>query len=74
MGAPSAQSRMWSHTAFAADAAELALRAAITAAPRFWTVGSKVADFHSASSVGAAPFTLQWETSGYCVDEWLPQM
>ena len=39
---PSAQSRMWSIAAFAAEAADEEPRAAMTAAPRFATVGMNV--------------------------------
>ena len=40
-GVPRCQERMWSMAAFAADAAELAPRASMIAAPRLATVGMK---------------------------------
>ena len=48
-GVPCHQDFMWSQAALAADMAELALRALSTAAPRFWTVGTKVSRSQSSS-------------------------
>src|SRR3954454_5845147 len=46
------------------------------AAPRCWTVGSKLASIQSWSTSSAAlpPLTWAWKTSGYWVAEWLPQI
>mmetsp|Transcript_21719 Transcript_21719/g.53068 ORF Transcript_21719/g.53068 Transcript_21719/m.53068 type:complete len:202 (+) Transcript_21719:185-790(+) len=79
-GVPSAQSRTWSTMALAALMAELSLRAAMIAAPRFCTVLRKSPSSHASSFTAArtvclapsAPTTSAWFTSGYCVDEWLP--
>ena len=53
-------------------------RAAMTAAPRCWTVGMKSFSSHPrsppAASNAGAPATCAWNTSGYCVAEWLPQI
>ena len=40
---------IWSEAALAADMADDSFLAAITAAPRFWTVGRKTVLSHSAS-------------------------
>jgi hypothetical protein len=48
---PSAQSRMWSMAALAADAADDRPRASMMAAPRLPTVGRKVLAFHSWSLI-----------------------
>src|SRR5512144_1715551 len=67
---PSAQVRMWSIAALAADAADDAPRASMTAAPRLATVGMKVPSTHSwspISSYALFPPTWQWKRSGYCV-------
>src|SRR6266567_7013638 len=62
---------------FAADSAEDAPRALITAAPRFWHCGTKVFSSQARSvmtSVAGLPLILALVKSGYCVLEWLPQM
>mmetsp|Transcript_4635 Transcript_4635/g.12341 ORF Transcript_4635/g.12341 Transcript_4635/m.12341 type:complete len:288 (+) Transcript_4635:360-1223(+) len=73
---PCTQSRMWSAIALAADIADESPRAWMTAAPRLCTVLMNAPSSHARSSVSrtASPSTLAWRTSGYCVDEWLPQM
>src|SRR5690348_18361064 len=73
---PSAQVRMWSIAADAADAAEDAPRALMIAAPRCCTVGMNSFSYHawSTSDNAGLPLTVAWWRSGYCVDEWLPQM
>ncbi len=75
-GVPSAQLRMWSMAAEAAEAADEAPRALITAAPRFCTVGMKLSrtQVSSTSSGAGRPSTVAWLMSGYWVVEWLPQM
>ncbi len=76
-GVPYNQSLMWSHAALAADMAEDSFRLAITAAPRFWTVGKNTVFNHSSSLMtwgAGVPSMVAWEASGYWVDEWLPQM
>ena len=76
-GVPSAQSCMWSIAAFAAEAAEEAPRASIIAAPRLATVGMKSFSSQAwsfTSSAALSPLTSQWNRSGYCVVEWLPQI
>ncbi len=58
---PSAQSRIWSMAALAADAADDTPRAAMMAAPRLPTVGKKVPTFQAWSlimSLTLAPATL----------------
>ena len=63
--------------ALAAEAALLNLRAFMTAAPRCCTVVMNSPESHSESvttDVMGLPPTEPCETSGYCVDEWLPQM
>ena len=73
---PSAQSRTWSSAALAADAADDAPRASMIAAPRCCTVGMNSFSIHawSTSSPAGLPSTCAWNTSGYCVAEWLPQI
>src|SRR5215472_17577916 len=75
-GVPSAQSRMWSMAAEAAEAAEEAPRALMMAAPRCCTVGmnSLRTQLSSTSFAAGLPFTVAALISGYCVEEWLPQM
>ena len=46
---------MWSEAALAADMAELSFLAAITAAPRFWMVGTKTVFTQSLSRLAGAP-------------------
>ena len=46
---------MWSEAALAVDMAELSFLAAITAAPRFWTVGTKTVFTLSLSRLAGAP-------------------
>ena len=48
---PSAQSRMWSIAALAADAADETPRAAMIAAPRLPTVGRKTSSFQAWSLI-----------------------
>ena len=74
---PSTQSRTWSIAALAAEAALDAPRASMIAAPRFCTVGMNSFSIQSRSSTASAasaPLTLAWNTSGYWVAEWLPQI
>ena len=76
-GVPSAQSRMCSMVAFAAEAADDEPRAAMMAAPRLATVGMKSFSSHSWSPTASAAFlpaTSALNRSGYCVAEWLPQI
>src|SRR5688572_5731649 len=76
-GEPRAQVRMWSTAALAAEAADDAPRASMIAAPRFCTVGMKSDSIHPWSSTTSAagfPSTSAWNTSGYWVAEWLPQI
>src|SRR6201996_7477685 len=76
-GVPSTQSCTWSIAALAAEAALDAPRASMIAAPRFCTVGMKSFSIHAWSSIASAPLpplTLAWNTSGYWVAEWLPQI
>ena len=49
MGVPAKMLFIWSEAALAADMADDSFLAAITAAPRFWTVGRKTVLSHSAS-------------------------
>ena len=68
-GVPSTQSCTWSMAAFAADAADDAPRASMTAAPRFCTVGMKslVSQARSVTTSAAGlPSTSAWKMSGYC--------
>src|SRR5690242_10247820 len=63
--------------ALAADAALDAPRASMIAAPRFCTVGMKSFSIHPWSpitSAASSPLTLAWNTLGYWVAEWLPQI
>src|ERR1700733_5022960 len=73
---PSAQSRMWSIAADAAEAADDAPRALMIAAPRCCTTGMNVSSSHfwSTSDFAGLPFTTVWLISGYCVAEGLPQI
>src|ERR1035437_1848308 len=74
---PSSQSRALSTVADAADAADDEPRAAMMAAPRFWTVGMKSASSQAWSLTSCAafwPLTSVWKMSGYCVAEWFPQI
>src|SRR3954466_15981879 len=75
-GVPANQSCMWSMAADAAEAADDAPRALMIAAPRCCTVGMKLSSYHlrSTSECAALPSTVQKLRSGYCVDEWLPQI
>src|SRR5215831_1071523 len=76
-GVPSIQLRMWSIAAFAALAAEESPRASMIAAPRFWTIGMKLFSSQGWSLIIGQIFLpphSAWNTSGYCVAEWLPQM
>ena len=64
--------------AFAAEAADDKPRALMTAAPRCCTVGMNSDSSHcwslpTASNAGL-PLTSAWNTSGYCVAEWFPQI
>ena len=70
------QSRMHSTVALAAEAAEEAPRASIMAAPRLATVGMNSFSIQASSTrlVAFWPATSAWKTSGYWVEEWLPQM
>src|SRR5262245_48571416 len=68
---------MWSMAPLAAEKAELALRAAITAAPRFCTAGTNVLSSHARSvitSVARRPLIFALVKSGNWVLLWLPQM
>src|SRR5947208_2700975 len=63
--------------AFAALAAEDNPRASMIAAPRFWIVGMKVFSSQSMSLIIGQAFLpphSAWNTSGYWVAEWFPQM
>src|SRR2546422_1852152 len=74
---PWIQARTWSMAAFAALAAEDSPRASMIAAPRFWIVGMKVFSSHSWSLIIGQTFLpphSAWNTSGYWVTEWFPQM
>src|SRR3546814_3472892 len=77
-GLPRTQSWTWSMAALAAEAAELEPRASMMAAPRFCTVGMKSLSSHAWSEPAASkpfvPATSAWNTSGYWVAEWLPQI
>src|SRR2546425_6973999 len=73
---PESQSRTWSIAALAALAAEERPRASMTAAPRFCTVGTNVDSSQDWSLIigqSFLPSASAWNTSGYCVAEWLPQ-
>src|SRR5205823_8874059 len=62
--------------AFAALAADDRPRASMTAAPRFCTLGMNVFSSHAGSLISGQSFlpsASAWNTSGYCVAEWLPQ-
>ena len=66
-----------SMAALAAEAAEDRPRAAMMAAPRFWTVVRKSPCSHAVSPMTSAaglPSILAFATSGNWVAEWLPQM
>src|SRR5918992_43595 len=61
----------------AAEAAEEEPRASMIAAPRLATVGMKVFSTQSWSPITSAAFLppiSAWNTSGYWVAEWLPQI
>ena len=61
----------------AAEAAEEEPRASMIAAPRLATVGMKSFSIQSWSPTTSAAFLpaiSAWNTSGYCVAEWLPQI
>src|SRR6185312_1805703 len=76
-GLPSSQSRAASTVADAAEAAEDAPRASMIAAPRLATVGMKSFSIQLWSLTTSAAFlppTSAWNTSGYWVAEWLPQI
>src|SRR3954468_19865832 len=63
--------------ALAAEAALERPRASMMAAPRCWTVGRNVPSIQAWSSISSAaflPLTSAWNTSGYWVAEWLPQI
>src|SRR5581483_708089 len=67
----------WSRAPLAADMAELEPRALMTAAPRFWIIGTNVfsSQARSVMTSGAGlPLIFALVKSGYCVLEWLPQM
>src|SRR3954468_14526733 len=73
---PFTQSRTWSMAAFAALAADERPRASMMAAPRFCTVGMNVVSSQAWSLIIGQilfPSVSAWNTSGYCVAEWLPQ-
>ena len=72
---PRNQSRMWSIAAEAAEAAELAPRASMTAAPRLPTVGRNVSRYHawSTHSVAGLPSMVAKRISEYMEGAWLPQ-
>src|SRR5258707_384768 len=73
---PSIQSRTWSMAAFAALAADDSPRASMIAAPRFCTVGmNSFSSQFMSLTIGQIflPSHSAWNTSGYCVAEWLPQ-
>src|SRR5829696_1372123 len=76
-GLPSSQLRAASMVADAAEAAELAPRASMIAAPRLATVGMKSFSIQAWSLTTSAAFLppiSAWNTSGYWVAEWLPQI
>src|SRR3954452_22419135 len=62
--------------ALAAEAADDAPRTSMIAAPRLATVGVNTSrvQVSSTSIVAFVPLTSAWDRSGYCVEEWLPQM
>src|SRR5438094_8427086 len=67
----------WSMAPLAADRAEDAPRALITAAPRFWHCGTNVFSSQARSvmtSVAGRPLIRAFVKSGNCVLEWLPQI
>src|SRR6516225_9075030 len=73
-GVGASQFLTWSMAPLAADRAELAPRALMTAAPRFWTCGTKVFSnqVRSVITSGARrPLISALVKSGYCVLEWL---
>src|ERR1019366_3774415 len=73
---PATQSLTWSMAALAAEAAEEAPRASMTAAPRLPTLGRNsfsIQDWSSTTPAARRPPTLAWKRSGYMVGEWLPQ-
>ena len=62
---------IWSEAAFAADMADDNFRAAMTAAPRFCTVGKKtvLSQLSSLITSGAGfPLIVAWAASGNWVD------
>src|SRR3954453_9063505 len=62
---------------FAADSADDAPRALMTAAPRFWHCGTNVFSSQLRSvmtSAAGRPLTFALVKSGYCVLLWLPQI
>src|SRR4029079_11640379 len=74
---PSSQSRAASVVADAAEAADEAPRASMIAAPRLATVGMKsfsIQFWSLTTSAAFLPPTSAWNTSGYWVAEWLPQI
>src|SRR3970040_1999676 len=74
-GVPSTQLRMWSMAALAALAAEDRPRASMIGAPRLCTVGMNVPSSQAVSLIIGQTFLPShsaWNTSGYCVAEWLP--
>src|SRR6201999_2147721 len=77
LGLPSSQSLAASVVADAAEAADEAPRASMIAAPRLATVGMKSFSIHAWSLTTSAAFLppiSAWNTSGYWVAEWLPQI
>src|SRR5580765_4197260 len=75
-GVPLTQSWTWSMAALAAEAADEAPRTSMISAPRLATLGmnsSRTQDWSSWSATGL-PDTSTWDTSGYWVAEWLPQI
>ena len=76
-GVPWTQSLTWSHTDDAAERAEENFLAAMIAAPRCCTVVTNSPLRYSSSLTSSRtdlPPAVAWLTSGYWVDEWLPQM
>src|SRR5258708_4228721 len=74
---PWIQSRTWSMAALAALAAEDGRGGCVLAGPRFCAVGMNSIWSHFGSLIIGQTFLpppSAWNTSGYCVAEWFPQM
>src|SRR5262245_60555909 len=76
-GVPRTQDLTWSIAPLAADIAELCPRALMTAAPRFWIIGTNSFSNQARSvmaAVAGLPLIFALVKSGNCVLLWLPQM